>query len=167
MATKRKAASTGSTGSAQATTGSAQAKPPAATPQPALELETAVINPPDTSTGSVPAEVPAETVEAAEEATAVAETPAGPTSMLRQFVEAVGEGFVEGVAAGMGTAPVIPPDTLVVVRLDGAPTAMLGGKAMLRGEARTVTYATLCEALGHHPGRFSVKYPHSSKFVQA
>lgn len=75
--------------------------------------------------------------------------------------------LVEPMVAPEEPASVIPPDAMVVVRLTGATTAMLGGQAMFRGDARTVSYATLQEALAHHAGKFSVKYPGSEKFVTA
>ena len=61
----------------------------------------------------------------------------------------------------------VSPDAMVLVRLTGAPTAMLGGVSMTRGETRRVRYAILSEALTHHTGKFMVKYPGSKTFVPA
>lgn len=63
--------------------------------------------------------------------------------------------------------PDFPSDALVTVRLTGANTVMLDGRAMFKGEARTVKYAALVAALAHHSGKFQVRYPGSNQFVSA
>lgn len=59
----------------------------------------------------------------------------------------------------------VPHDALVHVKLVGAETAVLGGKAILRNEVRTVTYALYLSAKSKHPGKFAVRLPGAARFI--
>lgn len=67
------------------------------------------------------------------------------------------------VVADKKTAPGFAE--LVFVKLVGANTAVLNGKAVLRGEVHEVTYGAYLEVKSRHPQKFAVRYQDRAGFA--